>query len=389
MDPGQPFNRAMMQHAQTADVDMLVIGGGVIGLAIGDALARGGRDVLVVERNGALGQETTARSSEVIHAGIYYPKGSLKARLCVAGRDHLYKFAAENGVNIRRTGKLIVAASPAEAERLTAIAAAGAANGVDDLRLLTMTEAKALEPEVSCVAALLSPSTGIVDSHGLMVALEGHLTTHGGRVVLATSVTGVSREDEGLFRVTVRNADTTSTITAHAVVAAAGLGMAALAPRLPRTGSYVPPAMLMAKGHYFNLRGRAPFRHLIYPIPTDGGLGVHVTLDLQGQARFGPDVQWVDRPDYAFDDPQGQRRADFAASIRRYWPDLDPDNLIPGYTGIRPKISGPGKPPADFAIHGPASHGIPNLVALYGIESPGLTASLAIGAHVAAMLAQA
>jgi L-2-hydroxyglutarate oxidase LhgO len=373
----------------TADVETLVVGAGVVGLAIGAALARSGREVLILERNSAIGQETSSRSSEVIHAGIYYPKGSLKALLCVEGRKRLYAFAAENGVNFLRTGKLIVATTPVEVERLAGIAKAAAANGVDDMQHLTAAQVSHLEPEVHCLEALLSPSTGIIDSHGLMVALEGHLTSRGASVVLGTDVTAIMREPSGLFHVETVNEGETSVLTADTVIVAAGHGMAALAPKLPRQGAYQPPPPFIAKGHYYSLRRKAPFSHLIYPIPVDGGLGVHLTLDLQGQARFGPDVQWIDTLDYSFDDQDGRRRSDFAASVQRYWPAVTEDDLISGYTGIRPKICGPGAPAADFAIHGPKDHGVQKLVALYGIESPGITASLAIANHVTQILGYA
>ncbi len=369
-----------------ADVETVIIGGGVIGLAIGNSLSRRGQEVLLLERNMAVGQETSSRSSEVIHAGIYYPRGSLKARLCVEGRDLLYAFAAEHGVHVQRTGKLIVATSPQEEKRLVGILAAAAAIGVMDLKHITAADVAELEPQVACTAALLSPSTGIIDSHGLMVALEGHLVSRGGTVVLGTEVRSVTLTPNSLFSVETVSNGAELSLKARRVVSAAGHGMAALSPLLPCAGAYAPPPKFLAKGHYFSLRGGAPFSHLIYPIPVDGGLGVHLTLDLQGCARFGPDVQWIDRLDYAFDDQGGRRQFDFTASIRRYWPDLNADDLIPGYTGIRPKISGPSAPAADFAIHGPGDHGIPNMVSLYGIESPGLTASLAIGEYVAEML---
>lgn len=371
--------------AITPDIETVVIGAGVVGLAIGQELAARGQDVLVLERNDGIGQETSSRSSEVIHAGIYYPKGSLKARLCVEGKARLYAFAAENGVDVGRTGKLIVATSEPERAKLDSIAAAARANGVDDLKHLTAPEIHALEPEIAAVAALLSPSTGIIDSHGMMVALEGHLTSLGGAVVLATEVTGITQLTSGTFSLdTVSNAET-SNLTARRVVASAGHGMAALATRLRYRNNYAPPPQHLAKGHYFSLSGRCPFRHLIYPVPVDGGLGTHLTLDLQGRARFGPDVQWIDRLDYAFDDPGGARTTKVETSIRRYWPALPAAALAHGYTGIRPKLSGKGQPPRDFEIHGAETHGVANFVALYGIESPGITAALAIGPHVAAL----
>jgi L-2-hydroxyglutarate oxidase LhgO len=372
--------------AITPDIETVVIGAGIVGLAIAAELSARGQDVLVLERNDGIGQETSSRSSEVIHAGIYYPNGSLKARLCVEGKARLYAFAAENSVGLRRTGKLIVATSEPERAMLDGIAAAARANGVDDLKYLTATEARALEPEVAAVAALLSPSTGIVDSHGMMVALEGHLTSRGGAVVLTTEVTGITQLPSGIISLeTISNAET-STLTARRVVASAGHGMATLQNRLRYRKNYAPPPQYLAKGHYFTLIGPCPFRHLIYPVPVDGGLGTHLTLDLQGRARFGPDVQWIDRLDYAFDDPGGARTAAFEASIRRYWPGLPAGALAHGYTGIRPKLSGKDQPPRDFEIHGAETHGVANFVALYGIESPGISSALAIGPYVAAQL---
>ena len=371
---------------QSPDVETVVIGAGVVGLAIGQELAARGQDVLVLERNDGIGQETSSRSSEVIHAGIYYTKGSLKARLCVEGKQRLYAFAAENGVDVRRTGKLIVATSELERAKLDGIAAAARANGVDDLKYLTANEVHALEPHVAAVAALFSPSTGIVDSHGLMVALEGHLTSRGGAIVLATEVAAIKQLPSGNFSLETASGGETSTLTARRVVASAGHGMASLTTHVRCRNDYAPPPHFLAKGHYFTLTCRCPFRHLIYPVPVDGGLGTHLTLDLQGRARFGPDVQWIDRLDYAFDDPGGARTAEFDASIRRYWPDLPNGALVHGYTGIRPKLSGKGEPPRDFEIQGPATHGVANYVALFGIDSPGITSALAIGPHVAALL---
>ena len=372
--------------ASTPDIETVVIGAGAVGLAIAAELAKAGQEVIVLERNDGIGQETSSRSSEVIHAGIYYPKGSLRARLCVEGKNRLYRFAAENGVEARRLGKLIVAASEAEVGKLTAIAAAAAANGAGDLTLLSAAETSALEPEVRCAAALLSPSTGIVDSHGFMVALEGHLGTAGGSVVLATDVIAIAREASGLFALTANSGGADSRLTCRRLIASAGHGMAALAATFPWAGGYRPPPSYLAKGHYFTLSGATPFHHLIYPVPVEGGLGTHLTLDLQGRARFGPDVQWIGKLDYAFEDDGGQRRADFENAVRRYWPGLKDGALEPGYTGIRPKISGKGQPPRDFEIHGPETHGIPGLVALYGIESPGLTSALAIGPYVLSLL---
>lgn len=371
----------------TADVESLVIGAGVVGLACARALADRGHEVMVLERNDRIGAEISSRNSEVIHAGLYYPPGSLRAQLCVRGKAMLYDFCAENGVDARRCGKLLVASSDAELPRLDAIAETAARNGVGDVVRLPAAEARALEPDLACVAALLSPSTGVVDSHGLMAALEGHLTTRGGSVVLATAVSAISRAPDGDFVVMTESGGVTTPLRTRHLVIAAGLGATAVARTLFPNGPYLPPATYPAKGHYFSLTGRAPFRHLVYPMPDGAWLGVHLTLDVAGQAKFGPDLAWTDRVDYAFEDADGTREALFLREIRRYWPGLPDGALQPGYTGIRPKLYRAGEPATDFAIHGAATHGVDRLVALYGIESPGLTSSLAIGEMVAGMLA--
>ncbi len=380
-----------------ADINCIVIGAGVVGLAIARELAMAGRQVMVIEQHGQVGAETSSRNSEVIHAGLYYPPGSLKARLCIEGKELLYRFAAENGVTAKRLGKLLVATSPSQLSRLEAIAANARASGVDDLVQLSPPDARALEPELVCHAAYLSPSTGVIDTHGLMQALEGHIQAHGGEVVLSTPVARVSR-DSGLYRIYLASTNATDdaleTLTCDMLVLAAGLHTTALAaplfsglPASDRRADYVPPATYLAKGHYFTLTGRAPFSHLIYPIPRDGGLGVHLTLDIAGDAKFGPDVTWVDHISYGFDDPDGARRSAFIEVIRRWWPALNSDALQPGYTGMRPKLSRAGEPAADFAIHGSETHGLDRLVALFGIESPGLTCALAIARYVALHLA--
>jgi L-2-hydroxyglutarate oxidase LhgO len=362
------------------EFDCAVIGAGVVGLAVARAFALEGREVIVLEAEGAIGTGTSSRNSEVIHAGIYYPEGSLKARLCVEGKQLLYGYAAERGLPHRRCGKLIVATSPAQVAQLDAIAAKARANGVDDLVLLTREQARAMEPQLECVAALHSPSTGIVDSHALMLSLQGDLEHAGGVLALKSAV--VRAECTGGAVVLVAQDGTV--LRCNSVVNAAGLAAPVLARRfdgLP--ASAVPPAHF-AKGSYFTLAGRAPFSRLIYPVPEAAGLGVHLTLDLGGQAKFGPDVQWVDSPDDLVVDPK--RGDGFYAEVRKYWPALPDGALIPGYAGIRPKISGPGEAARDFVIEGPAAHGVPGLVNLFGIESPGLTSSLAIGRHVAALL---
>lgn len=363
------------------EIDCAVIGAGVVGLAVARALALAGREVLVLESEGAIGTGTSSRNSEVIHAGIYYPQGSLKAKLCVEGKELLYAYAAERGVPHRRCGKLIVATSPGQADQLDAIRVKAAANGVGDLAMLTAQQAGALEPQLHCVAALHSPSTGIVDSHALMLSLLGDLENAGGMLALKSSIT---RAECGAGAVVLIAEDGTA-LRCRSVVNAAGLG----APALARCFGGLPPSAVpvehFAKGNYFTLSGRAPFGRLVYPVPEPGGLGVHLTIDLGGQAKFGPDVQWVSSPGDLVVDPT--RGDGFYAEVRKYWPALPDGALIPGYAGMRPKISGPGEPAADFMIDGPDSHGIQGLVNLFGIESPGLTSSLAIGRHVARLLA--
>ncbi|MBL8672301.1 MAG: NAD(P)/FAD-dependent oxidoreductase [Alphaproteobacteria bacterium] len=365
-------------------LDCAVIGAGVVGLAVARALARDGRDVVVLEAADAIGTETSSRNSEVIHAGIYYATGSLKARLCVAGKAMLYAYCAERGLGHARCGKLIVATSGDQTDELAALKRQADANGVHDLAALTPAEVARLEPEVRCVAALHSPSTGIVDSHGLMLALQGDAEERGAMLAFAAPVErGIA--DGGRVRLVVGGAAPMELDCALAVNCA-GLHAPGLARRIGGIpAASIPPAHL-ARGCYFTLTGRSPFARLVYPMPEPGGLGVHITLDLAGQARFGPDVEWIDRIDYAVDSRRAER---FYASIRRYWPGLPDGALQPGYSGIRPKISGPGEPARDFVIAGPEAHGVPGWIALYGIESPGLTSSLAIGAAVARIAAAA
>lgn len=372
----------------TPDIDIVVIGAGVVGLAIARALTAAGREVMVLEQHGAVGQETSSRSSEVIHAGLYYPPGSLKARLCVAGRERLYAFARENGIPHARIGKIVVAISEEEQPRLAALTATARANGVHDLAHLDAAAVRALEPEIACAGALLSPSTGIVDSHAFMVALEGHVRSGRGSIVFNAAVERIRLLESGAFALDTASAGERATLTAGCLVIAAGLDASRLGAMAAAGSSYVPPRTRFARGHYYALHGTAPFRHLVYPLPrNDGALGIHLTLDLAGRARFGPDIEWQDEPSTAFDDLGGARRRRFEHEIRRYWPGLADGSLSPAYVGVRPKIHGIGEPAADFAIHAEPEHGIPGLVALYGIESPGLTASLAIGDHVAALLA--
>lgn len=364
----------------TDTVDCLVIGAGVVGLAVARACAQSGLETLLVESEQAIGTGTSSRNSEVIHAGIYYPQGSLKAHLCVAGRRALYDYCASHGVAHRRCGKLIVATHDQQADRLQQIAAAAAANGVDDLRLLDRRQAQAREPALQCIAALESPSTGIIDSHGLMLALQGDLEHAGGLLALRSPVVGgavLSAPDTGiLLRV---GGDEPSEIIARRVINCAGLHAQAVSAGIQGIPTDTILAGRYAKGNYYALSGKAPFSRLIYPVPEPGGLGVHLTLDLGGQARFGPDVEWIDAIDYHVD----PGRADgFYAAIRRYWPDLPDNALHPSYAGIRPKLVMSDGQDADFVIQDARTHGIPGLVNLYGIESPGLTSCLAIAQAV-------
>ena len=360
-------------------VGCIVIGAGVVGLAIARALALRGVEVALLEAEDAIGTHTSSRNSEVIHAGIYYPEGSLKARLCVAGRAALYDYAAARGIPHDRCGKLIVATDAAQAEVLAAIRARAAANGVA-LTPLTAAEAREMEPALACTGALLSPETGIVDSHALMTALLHDAEAAGALLALGTQVTRVETGPAG-FVVHTDTADGPFALAADRVVNAAGLWASDVAASID--GLTEVPETRFARGSYYAVPGRAAFRRLIYPVPEPGGLGVHLTLDLGGAMRFGPDVEWIDTVDYRVNPT---RRAHFEAEIRRYWPGLPAGALAPTYCGIRPKLSGEGEPAADFRIDGPAAHGIAGLVNLYGIESPGLTASLAIGDHVAGLL---
>ena len=374
------------------NIDTLVIGAGVVGLAVARALARTGREVVIAEALDAFGTVTSARNSEVIHAGLYYPAGSLKARLCVRGRDLLYAYCAERGIAHRRCGKLVVATHEAQHPKLAALQAQAAANGVDDLRRLDPAEARALEPALACTAALLSPSTGIVDSHGLMLALLGDAEGAGAALALRSPVTAGAVTADGL--VVEIGGDAPMRLRAREVVNAAGLSAPPLARALrgmPAGTGWAPPVERFCKGSYFACTGRPAFSRLVYPIPEAAGLGVHVTLDLAGQMRFGPDVEWLDGVadaasiDYRVD---AARMAGMAEAIRRYWPGLPEGALSPAYSGVRPKIGGPDDPAADFRIDGPAEHGVPGLVHLFGIESPGLTSCLALAEAVQARLAE-
>ena len=361
-------------------VECVVVGAGVVGLAVARALALAGREVLVLESCSAIGTQTSSRNSEVIHAGMYYPTGSLKARLCVRGKALLYDYCAARGITHRRCGKLIVATSPGQLEQLNTIRIRAVANGVTDLALLDRAQALAIEPALQCVGALFSPSTGIIDSHGLMLALLGDLENAGGILAL-NSPLALAECAQGAIELVANDG---TRLIAQTVINAAGLQAPALAQRFAGLEPRHIPQAFFAKGNYFTLTGRSPFSHLIYPVPEAAGLGVHLTLDLGGQARFGPDVEWVATPD----DPQVEAaRGDaFYAEVRKYWPELPDGALVPAYAGIRPKISGPGESARDFCIQGPQDHGVAGLVNLFGIESPGLTSCLAIGEMVAELL---
>jgi len=367
-----------------AAVECVVVGAGVVGLALARALARAGREVVVLEAAEAIGTGTSSRNSEVIHAGLYYPTDSLRARLCVAGKHALYAYCAERGVAHRRLGKLLVATEPAQHARLAAIQQQAALNGVDDLRWLSAAEVARLEPAVVAHEALFSPSTGIIDSHGLMLALQGEAEDHGAMIALASPVIGGRVEPSGRLQVAVGGAEPMA-LDCRLLINAAGLGAQAVAGALEGLEPRHVPPLVLARGNYYSLSGvRPPFHHLVYPIPIEGGLGVHVTLDLAGQVRFGPDVEWIDRIDYRVD----PARADaFYDAVRHYWPALPDGALVPAYAGIRPKLTGPGEAAADFRLDGPAVHGIPGLVNLFGIESPGLTSCLALADHVLTLVA--
>jgi L-2-hydroxyglutarate oxidase LhgO len=363
-------------------IDAAVIGAGAVGLAVARALALHGLETIVLEASAGIGNGISSRNSEVIHAGLYDAPGSLKAGLCVAGRRLLYPYCESHGVGHRRCGKLVVAATPAQVELLGAIEKRAVANGVEGLRALSGAEARELEPALAGAAALLSAATGIIDSHALMLAYLGDLENAGGALVLRSPLEHASVRDNG-FVLHVGGAAPLE-IEARILVNAAGLHAPALARRIDGLDPAQVPREWFAKGNYYALAGRSPFTHLVYPVPEPGGLGVHLTLDLAGQARFGPDVEWlaVDSPDaidYAVDPA---RSAAFYAAIRRYWPSLPDGALAPAYSGVRPKLQGPGERVRDFMLQGPEAHGVAGLMNLFGIESPGLTASLAIAAEV-------
>ncbi len=368
----------------TEKIDCAVIGAGVVGLAVARQMALAGRETIVLEAETLIGSHTSSRNSEVIHAGIYYPKGSLKARFCVAGKKLLYRFCEERGIAFNNCGKLIVAANDAQVATLQGIVEKARNNGVDDLQFLTRAEAQAREPNLHCVAALNSPSTGVIDSHGFMLGLQGDFEAAGGMLAFASPLVAARCDADGITLQT--GGDDAMELRASIVINSAGL----FAPDLARRFAGLPPASVppafYCKGNYYSLAGKSPFSRLIYPVPEAAGLGVHLTIDLGGQARFGPDVEWVDRIDYAVD----PKRADlFYAAIRHYWPALPDGALMPGYSGIRPKLQGPSGAAGDFVVQGPRQHGVKGLVNLYGIESPGLTAALAIAGYVDELLQEA
>ena len=367
------------------DIGTVVVGAGAVGLAIARSLALAGHDVMVLERHDIVGSETSSRNSEVIHAGIYYPTGSLRARLCVEGKHEMYRFCEARGVAHRRCSKLLVATAEDQLGKLAGLHKTAIANGVPDLEELTPGQVRRLEPDVACTAALLSPSTGIVDSHAYMLALEGEATTHGAQVVLRTPVTAVRRLTGGNFRLELGGDSAGETMTCRQLVLSAGLHGTKLADTLEFEGGYRPPRTYYAVGQYYALSGRSPFQRHIYPMPQGAWLGLHATVDIGGRTKFGPDIEWIPDIDYSF---KPEKLAQFLDFIRSYYPGLDASRLHPDYTGIRPKLYREGEPVPDFAFHGAAEHGAPGLVMLFGIESPGLTASLAIGRHVEQLLGE-
>ncbi|GAA5163752.1 NAD(P)/FAD-dependent oxidoreductase [Viridibacterium curvum] len=369
-----------MQREHTGAV---VIGAGVVGLACARALAQSGIETIIIEQHGGIGQETSSRNSEVIHAGIYYPAGSLKSRLCTEGRVRLYEFCEARGIPFKRCGKLVVATQDSHEQKLEQLQRHAIENGVADTVVIPARQAISMEPQLKCSAALYSPSTGIIDSHALMLALLGDAEAGGASLALHSQILA-GRKESDTIQLHVRCGDEDMLISSGIVINAAGLWAPGLARRLEGLSGNAIPHTWLAKGNYYSLSGRAPFSRLIYPVPEPGGLGVHLTLDMGGQARFGPDVQWVDAIDYSVDPA---RSRGFYAEIRKYWPSLSEGALAPAYCGIRPKLSGPGDAAADFWIQHCDKHGMPGLINLFGIESPGLTSCLAIADEVCRLLA--
>ena len=364
------------------DFDAVVVGAGAVGLACGYALARRGQSIVVLEAGPRIGEGVSARNSEVIHGGLYYPTGSLKARLCVTGRRALYAFLESHGVAFDRCGKLVVFNGPEELARLDVILAQARTNDVEGMAVLTAAEARALEPELRCDAALISPESGVFDSHGYMLALQGEIEAAGGAVALSTPFEGAEPLPGGGWRIRAGGADPT-VLTAGRLVTAPGLDAQAVAARIEGFPAGTIPKAHFGKGVYFRLSGPAPFARLVYPPPIHGALGTHYRRDLGGQAVFGPDLEFVEAPDYSVDPA---RAAAFADYIRKFWPALPSEALQPDYAGVRPKLHGPDEPQPDFRIDGPETHGLEALAVLFGIESPGLTSSLAIGEEVAGRL---
>jgi len=362
-------------------MQVLVIGAGVVGLAIARQAALAGHEVIVAEATGGIGNGVSSRNSEVIHAGMYYPTGSLRAKHCVRGRRMLYDFCASHGVPHKKVGKLIVATDEKQTAKIEGIAKQGDINGVEELEFLGGNAARAMEPELFCVAALLSSETGIIDSHGFMLALEGDLEDRGGMIAFNTPVESLRHTPDG-WEVRFGGAEA-GTFTVDAVINSAGLGAQAIARATEGYPAARVPRLVLAKGNYFGFAGKPAFSHLIYPAPVEGGLGTHVTLDLAGRMRFGPDVEWLESESYTVDP---QRAESFYASVRTYFPALPDNSLVPDYCGIRPKLTGQGEPAADFLIDGPGAHGLPRLVHLFGIESPGLTSALSIAEDVVGQL---
>ncbi|MCB1562222.1 MAG: NAD(P)/FAD-dependent oxidoreductase [Alphaproteobacteria bacterium] len=362
-------------------LDVIVIGAGVVGLAVARALALAGREVVVAEKEPGFGSGISARNSGVIHAGIYYPQDSLKARLCVAGRQKLYEYAEARGVPYRHCGKLLVACDGEDEAKLDSIVARAAANGVNDLRTLSVAEARALEPELSCTAALLSPSTGIIDIHSLMEAFIADIEDSGGVLACGNGIESIRAIEDGFLIETGGES-----LIAQNVVNAAGLDAQGLASRIEGLDSAFVPKLARAKGNYFSVSGKAPFSRLVYPVPVPGGLGAHFTMNIAGESLFGPDVEWLEEgqaEDYTVDPARAES---FYRSVERFWPGVKARTLIPAYAGIRPKIVGPGEKDGDFVIQDERIHGLKGLVNLFGIESPGLTASMAIAEEVARRL---
>jgi L-2-hydroxyglutarate oxidase LhgO len=369
----------MGQGSIPFDFDVVVVGAGAVGLACAYALAARGRSVVVLEKQAGIGEGVSSRNSEVIHAGLYYPTGSLKARCCVEGRRRLYPFLESHGVAYERCGKLVVASEPDQVEHVEAIFAQARANGVEGVTRMTAAGAKALEPELRVVMAVASQETGILDSHGYMLALEGEIEDHGGAVVVATPFEGAEPAPGGGFRVRAGGAEPTN-LLCRSLVISGGLGAQDAAALVEGYPADRIPKLHYGKGVYFAYHGRAPFQRLIYPPPIPGALGVHYRRDLGGQARFGPDLAYVETEDYSID---STREPGFQTYIRHFWPGLPDGALTPDYAGIRPKLHGPGEPQPDFRIDGADVHGLSDLIALFGIESPGLTSSLAISELVA------